>query len=355
MEELKAKIKEIAINIENLKEQVLTEEATKNAFIMPFIQALGYNVFNPLEVLPEYVSDVGIKQGEKIDYAIIKNNEPILFIECKKIGAELNAQNESQLLRYFHVSKAKFALLTNGQNYKFYTDLEESNIMDKTPFLSFDITKIKDIQINELAKFHKSKFDLENILNTANNLKYLNAVDKIIAAELQNPSREFVSYFFKKISNQIATEKRIEQLTPIVKSAFVGRINEMVRERLTSALNKETEKQKQDETIQEQQTQIPKIITTDEELQAFAIVRAITCAVAPVDRVYYRDVQSYFSILFDDNNRKPICRLFLEESRKVIVIFDKNKNEEKFLLKDITDIYMYSDKINDIVKYYMGE
>ncbi|WP_169753630.1 type I restriction endonuclease [Campylobacter mucosalis] len=355
MDELKAKIKEIVINIENSKNVVATEEATKNAFIMPFIQALGYNIFNPLEVVPEFTSDAGLKQAEKIDYAIMQNSEPILLIECKKIGVELNASNESQLLRYFHTSKAKFAILTNGQNYKFYTDLDEANIMDKTPFLSFDITKIKDSQINELSKFHKNKFDVENILTTASNLKYLNAVDKIIAAELENPSREFVSYFFKKISDQVATEKRIDQLAPIVKSAFTGRINDIVRDRLTSALNKETEKQQPEMQEQEAEQIESKIITTEEEIQAFHIVRAIACAVAPAERIYYRDAQSYFSVLFDDNRLKPICRLYLSDNKKTMVLFDKNKNEEKVNLTCIEDIYQYPAKINEIVKFYMEE
>ena len=351
MEELKTKIKELINNIEKLKDGITTEEATKNAFIMPFIRALGYDVFNPLEVVPEFTADIGTKQGERIDYAIIKDGSPILLVECKKIGVELNAANESQLLRYFNVSAAKFAILTNGQTYKFYTDLEEKNVMDIVPFLSFDITKIKDTQLAELAKFHKKNFDLENILNTANNLKYTNELDKVIATEIENPSREFVSFFFKKISDQVATEKRVEQITPLVKAVFAQRINDMVRDRLTSALNKETQSAPAEPEPQE----TPKIVTTQEELDAFYIIRGILAAVTSIENITYKDAQSYFSIFFSDSNRKPICRLYLTDAKKQIGIMDSEKNETKIQLERIEDIYAHADKLCQIAKFYASQ
>ena len=352
MEELKLKIKEIAANIEKLGASITTEEATKNAFIMPFIRALGYDVFNPLEVMPEYTQDIGTKQGERIDYAIFQNNEPVLLVECKKIGAELNAKNESQLLRYFNVSKAKFAILTNGREYKFFTDLEEKNMMDTAPFLSFDISKIKDTQLMELVKFHKKNFDLENIFNTANNLKYTNQLDKIVATELENPSREFTAFFFKKISDQVATEKRIDQITPLLKAVFAQRINDMVRDRLTSALDKETKKEAEPLPQQEDEN---KIITTQEELDAFYIVRAILAAVTNVENITHRDAQSYFAIFFTDNNRKPICRLYFTDNKKQIGIMDNEKNETRFQLDRIEDIYAYSEKLCEIAKFYANQ
>ena len=160
--------------------------------------------------------------------------------------------------------------------------------MDTTPFLSFDITKIKDTQVLELEKFHKKNFDLGNIFNTANNLKYTNQLDKIVAAEIENPSREFTAFFFKKISDQVATEKRIDQITPLLKAVFVQHINDMVRDRLTSALDKETKKEAEPLPQQEDEN---KIITTQEELDAFYIIRAILAAVTSVENIIYRDAQ----------------------------------------------------------------
>ena len=119
--ELKTKLEQLHQRVDNLKEQIQTEEATKNAFIMPFIQILGYDIFNPIEVIPEFVCDIGTKKGEKVDYMIMKDGEPILVIECKHWRENADAHN-SQLLRYYHVSKARFGILTNGIIYNFYTE-----------------------------------------------------------------------------------------------------------------------------------------------------------------------------------------------------------------------------------------
>ena len=169
--DFKDEIKQFGDRVEKLKAQISTEEATKNAFIMPFIKALGYDVFDPLEVVPEYVADIGIKKGEKVDYAILKDGHPTILVECKHWGENLDVHN-SQLFRYFHTTKAKFGLLSNGIVYRFYTDLVEKNKMDEKPFLEFNVTDIKDNQIEELKKFHKSYFDVDNIVNTASELKY---------------------------------------------------------------------------------------------------------------------------------------------------------------------------------------
>lgn len=349
--DFKDQIKAIANNINKLQDTVSTEEATKTAFIMPFIQALGYNVFNPLEVVPEFTADIGIKQGEKIDYAIYKDDKPIFLVECKKIGCELNIHNESQLFRYFHTTSVKFAILTNGKEYKFYSDLENENKMDNVPFLSFDITTIKDNQISELIKFCKDKFDFENIINTASDLKYSNELRKYLTKELSDPSEEFIKFFTKQVYSGVANKKIIEQFTPIVKKTFSQYISDSVTDRLQMALNKENEKQQSQK--EEEIKEMPKIITTQDELDAYYIIRAILCKEVPVEKIFYRDAQSYFSIIYDDNNRKPICRLFLDRIQKQIIIFDKDKNELKFDINCISDIYKYEKELLEIAKFYL--
>lgn len=351
--DFKDQIKSLADRVQKLKNQVTTEEATKNAFIMPFIRELGYDVFNPLEVIPEFVADVGIKLGEKIDYAILKNSEPILLIECKWHGAPLNINNASQLFRYFHTTTAKFAILTNGIEYKFYTDLVEPNKMDEKPFFVFDITQIKDAQIEELKKFHKTHFDFENIVNTASELKYTNELKKLINNEIANPSPDFVRYFAKQIYPSVVTQKVLEQFTELTRKSFTQQINDVVTDRLKAALNKETEiqqKEIQQDTIGDESDS--KIITTQEELDAFYIVRAILCSKIKATRVVYRDAQSYFAILLDDNNRKTICRLYLTERRKQIGVFNSEKKETKHDLENLEDIYNYAQNLHEIVEFY---
>ncbi|NLP59341.1 type I restriction endonuclease [Lutibacter sp. B1] len=349
--ELQNKLKALADKIVQMKEKIGTEEATKNAFIMPFINILGYDLFDPTEVIPEFTADLGLKKGEKVDYAIFQNGEPILIIECKNWKEDLNVHN-SQLFRYFHVTKTRFALLTNGIEYKFYSDLEESNKMDEKPFLEFNVCNIKESTINEIAKFHKSNFDVNKIVDNASSLKYTKEIKKILDKEFQEPSAEFVRHFANPVYSGRLTEKVMEQFKELVLKATNQYISEKVNDRLTSALNKETEKQ-QEEIIEEDTK--TNVITTEEELEAFQIVVAILRRNLPKERIVHRDTQSYFGILLDDNNRKPICRLHLNGGKKYISLFDENKKEIKESIESIDEIYRFEKELLKTVENYESE
>ena len=162
-------IKQFSERILSLKDTITTEESTKMSLVVPLFQLLGYDVFNPNEFCPEYIADVGIKKGEKVDYAILENGQPNILVECKSCSEQLD-KHSSQLFRYFGTSPAKFGILTNGIIYRFYTDLEESNKMDLVPFLEIDMANLKDSSINELKKFCKDNFDKDKIFSTAEHL-----------------------------------------------------------------------------------------------------------------------------------------------------------------------------------------
>lgn len=347
--ELHNQIKTLADKINKLKDKIETEESTKHAFVLPFINILGYDTFNPTEVVPEFTADLGLKKGEKVDYAIFENNAPILIIECKNWKESLDNHN-SQLFRYFHATKTRFALLTNGIQYRFYTDLEQTNKMDEKPFLDFDITKIKDNEIHEILKFHKSNFDVNKIVNNASALKYTKEIKKCISEELASPNYDFVKLFANKVYSGRLTEKVMDEFTILVHKAFNQTISEKVNDRLNSALNKEAEKQELDtiEVIEEES----KIVTTDEELEGFRIIVAILRRKISTDRIVHRDTQSYFGILLDDNNRKPLCRLHLNAGTKYIGIFDEQKNETREVIQSIDDIYQFEDRLLSTVEYY---
>lgn len=350
--DFKDQIKQIADRVNKLKEQIQTEEATKNAFIMPFIQVLGYDVFNPLEVVPEFVADIGLKKGEKIDYAIIKDNTPAILIECKHWAQNLNL-HDGQLLRYFHVSKAKFGLLTNGIVYRFYSDLVAANKMDEKPFLEFNITEIKDNQIEELKKFHKSYFDIESIVNTASDLKYTNELKQLIHQELNNPSADFVKHFTKQVYPGVVTAKVLEQFTNLTKKSTQQYISDVITERLKTALNKEDEVAKEQDNITAIETEkndANKIITTAEEMEGFMIIKTILRQKINANRIAYRDAQSYFAILLDDNNRKTICRLYFNGSKKQFVTLDEQKKEIKTEINSLDDLFNFSDALFKIVE-----
>lgn len=352
--DFKDQIKILGDRVLKLKEQILTEEATKNAFIMPFLQALGYDVFNPTEVVPEFISDVGIKKGEKIDYAIFKDGVPVLLVECKHWGQNLNL-HDGQLLRYFHVSKAKFGLLTNGIIYRFYSDLVEANKMDEKPFLEFNITEMKDNQVEELKKFHKSYFDVDNISNTASELKYSNELKQLLNQELLSPSPDFVKIFAKQVYPGMITAKVLEQFTNLIKKSAQQYISDLITERLKTALNQEKEVSNQIETVTTPtagQDQASKIETTQDELESFIIVKSILRQKVDSKRIAFRDAQTYFAILLDDNNRKTICRIYLNGLKKYIAILDENKKEIKTEIFSLDDIFKLSDKLYKVVECY---
>ncbi|NUY79671.1 type I restriction enzyme HsdR N-terminal domain-containing protein [Flavobacterium sp. MAH-1] len=350
--DFKDQIKLLGERVNKLKAQVQTEEATKNAFIMPFIRELGYDVFNPAEVTPELVADVGIKQGEKIDYAILKDGEPIILIECKHHGAPLSVHNASQLFRYFHTTKAKFSILTNGIEYRFYTDLVETNKMDEKPFFAFNITDIRDNQIEELKKFHKAYYDFDNIVTTASELKYTYELKKLIDSEFNEPSADFVKHFARQVYPGPITAKVLEQFLNLTKKSLHQYISDMITDRLKSALNKEDETSRELEVITESAKPADSVITTEEELEGFLIVKTILRQKVNASRIVHRDAQSYFAILLDDNNRKTLCRLYLNGSKKYLAVLDEQRKEIKHEIATVDDIFKHSDILSDALAAY---
>ncbi len=354
--EFKEEIKQLGEKVFKLKDQIKTEEATKSAFIMPFIQILGYDLFNPLEVVPEFITDFGAKNVEKVDYAILKDSEPILIIECKHHLENID-KHYTQTHKYFHLTKARFALLTNGVQYNFYTDLDAPNKMDEKPFFSFDITNIKEQQIKELAKFHKSGFDISTILTTASELKYSNAIKNVLTNELSNPTPEFVKYFVSRVYDGRATENVMAQFTEIVKKTVDQTFNDIISDRLMSAINqtKQIALDSQQDSLSVESDE-NKVVTTEDELNGFYIVKSILRTKIPSTRLSYRDSVSYLSIILDDNNRKPLCRLWLNgQSKRHLGLFDKDKKETKNEITSLDDIYNYSSQLLATIDYYEGE
>lgn len=344
--DFKDQIKQLGERVTRLKDQIQTEEATKNAFIMPFIQALGYDIFNPMEVVPEFTADLGIKKGEKVDYAIMKDGQPIILIECKWWGENLDVHN-SQLFRYFHTTKSKFGLLTNGIQFRFYTDLMEVNKMDEKPFLEFDFTNMKDQLVSELKKFHKSYFDLSSIVNSASELKYSNEIKNIMTNELNEPSPNFVKFFVRQVYAGQATEKVMIQFTEIVKKSLNQLISDMISDRLKAALEKEVVKDAEQSALVKDQSKDDeiKIETTEEELEGFFVVKSILRTKVDSKRICYRDFQNFFSVLLDDTIRQTICRLWFNGEKKYIGFMDENKKETKFEISKLDDIYNYSEQL----------
>lgn len=346
------KINQFITLIPSIKEKCKTEEATKNALVMPLLNILGYDVFNPTEVVPEFIADVADKKGEKVDYAIIQNNQPILLIECKHYSENLDVKHHAQLFWYFHATKAKFAILTNGLKYQFFSDLNEINKMDTQPFFEIDLLNIKTNQIEELKKFHKENFDPTLISSTAYQLKYITSFKNILHRELANPSEEFTKFFVREIyPNRRATNYVIDELKDVIKTGGVQYINEFVSQKLKTVLK--SEEQKLNPDIPEETAKQSKINTTDSEIEAFYIIKSILRELVDSKRIAYKDTESYFSIMLDSKVTKWFCRLRFYEIQKFISIADKDKNEVRYELKTLDDIFKYKDQLIESVKNYL--
>lgn len=353
--EIKLKLEQLHSRVDSLKDQINTEEATKNAFVMPFIQILGYDIFNPTEVIPEFICDIGTKKGEKIDYVIKKDGVPILIIECKHWKENVDAHN-SQLHRYYHVSKSRFGVLTNGHIYNFYADLEKPNIMDDKPFFTLDLSNLKDSNIKILEKFTKNGYNLEGILDSAEGLKYIKAIRNEFERELKDPSDEMVKILVNKFFDKPLTATRMLAFKEYTRKAFTNSINESINHRLKNALNiNETVPVKNSSKLEsiDDNVEAPKFITTDEEIEGSQIVKAILREMLPSTRIAFRDTQSYFGVLLDDNNRKPICRLHFNSANKYLELFHNGKDSgEKKLLESLDAIYTYKTELLDTLKQY---
>jgi hypothetical protein len=364
--EIAERTQALALKIRKQKPAIETEEATKNAFVMPFISTvLGYDVFNPAEVIPEFTADVGTKKGEKIDYAIAHDGKIQLLVEVKKVNDPLRIAHASQLYRYFAVTNARIAILTNGEVYEFYTDLDAPNRMDAKPFLVLDFSALDETLLPELAKLTKESFDLDSVISAAGELKYIGQLKRVLALQFKQPEDEWVKFLTTRVYDGSFTQRVREQFVPLVTKATRQFLNEQVNDRLKNALggpdayvsvsSPPAESGPAPDEVVEAKTVDAngEVVTTDEELEGYRIVRAIVCGEVDVSRVVARDTKTYCGVLLDDNNRRPIARLWLNRSKKYLGVFDENKVETRVPIAAVADIYRYADALRATVLGYV--
>ena len=342
-------IQNLASRVRELKSIIETEEATKTAFIIPFISnVLGYDVTDPREVIPEYTADVGVKKGEKVDFAIKSGDDFRFLIECKKIGEPLNLNHASQLVRYFNITDTEFAILTNGEVYEFYAQLDEVNRMDEKPFMTLDLANVDARIFPHLEMCTKSRFDFETIAASAEQLKYVAEIKKVLSAQFKEPDADWVKMVAARVTTRRMTAQTLDTFTSLVATAQAQFLKDEANRRLRSAQDLE-EAHVVSAPVDTIEPEISEDIeddgieTTEEELHAWGIIRAICCAEVPVDEITLRDAKSYCAILYQDNNRKPVARLFFDRKVPRICFFDENREEHYFDLESIEDIYKHSE------------
>ncbi|MEO1921061.1 MAG: type I restriction endonuclease [Sphingomonadaceae bacterium] len=337
--ELEAKISEIANTVRDHREVLATEEAAKNALVMPFLQALGYNVFNPSEVIPEFTCDVGTRKGEKVDYAVSIGGKITMLIECKPAHSELSINHASQLYRYFSVTEARVAILTNGVIFKFFSDIDSPNRMDERPFFTLDLESLRKSDYRTLESFSKGAFDIERIVQEASKLKLQTLVYNELEKEMHEPSQELVRMIAGRVHSGRLTASVKEIFEGLITNSFSTLIRDKVNARLTSALNSGAEEVPVEAGPQEETE------TTPEEIEGFNIVRAIGARKVSPERIVMRDAKSYCAILLDNNNRKSIARLHFNSATSRHFGTFEGKDETRHSVGEPLDIYKFENEI----------
>lgn len=351
-------VAQLAQKVRELKPIIETEEATKTAFIIPFISnVLGYDVTDPREVIPEYTADIGTKRGEKVDFAIKSGDDFRFLIECKKVGEPLDLKHANQLVRYFNVTDTEFAILTNGEVYEFYTQLDAINRMDEKPFMTLDLSAVDARVFPHLEMCTKSNFDAETISAKAEELKYVSELKKLVSKEFKSPSPELVKLFATRVTARRMTSQNLELFTHLTSTALSQYVRDEVNRRLRSAQDLEepvtNEPNSSVPEPSEPVLEVPEngIITTEEEISAFEIIRAICCSEIPASDIVMRDAKSYCAVLYQDNNRKPIARLLFDRKIPRIVIFTPDRDTNVYdLPSGIEEIYTHADELRARVR-----
>jgi hypothetical protein len=358
------KLQALSAKIKKQKDAIQTEEATKNAFVLPFIGALGYDVFDPEEVIPEFTADWGTKKGEKIDFAIKIENKVVMLIECKSCNSFLDDSHASQLFRYFSTLDARLAVLTDGVRYRFYSDIEEKNKMDSTPFMEFNLLNVQQDLIPELKRLTKQSFNLQEIVLVAGDLKYTGKIKRLCSEQFQNPSEEFVAFFAKQVlqGGKVLTKSVREQFTAITKRALTEFLNDTINNKLRSAMAQSTPpvtvlpqpgaptEGAGEPVVASPPSRSPE--RREEELEGFYIVKAILSQVIDPKRIGNRDTANHFNIRLDESQKKTICRLGLEKAPKYVVFISEQKEEERVPIETVSDLFRHADRLKATVAFY---
>lgn len=344
--ELATKLSELEKRTAEHRELLLTEEAAKTALVMPFLQALGYDVFNPAIVIPEFTADVGVKKGEKVDYALCIGGKLSVLIECKPSSVDLDLKHASQLFRYFATTDARMAILTNGVHYQFYSDIEQPNKMDERPFFSFSMDAIRKSDIPTLELFTAVNFSVEAIVAEAGRLKLQSLLRTELEKEFATPSEEFTRMMASRVQSGRLTSSLRAQVSSLLVSTIGSLVRDRVNDRLKSALNVANPASEPiDQGQSDDMSRGEGVLTTDDEIAGFRIVQAIAARHVDPSRIVMRDSKSYCAILLDDNNRKSLVRLHFNSPTTRYVGTFAGKDETRHLISALTDIYKFESEI----------
>ena len=356
MSDFSDKIASVVERYQAAEQKATSEADTKNAVVEPFIRALGFDTSRLEEVKPEFTADVGEKHGEKVDYALQIDNKISVLIECKKIGTSLNATHINQLFRYFQDTDAKIAVLTNGREFRFFSDTEQKNKMDRIPFFTFDLMVHDKNGLGLLLKFCKEEFNPNVILDIASRLKSRKKLVDYLSEQSNNLNDEFVKFIAREIQAGFPSKAVKERL----KSALVEAFFEVSRLRYDDTSNVASPNERRiggeaevgADILQHEEREF-----TESEEIAYRIIQAISAQVTKVNRVYLRNAKGLgrSTVILDNNGQKRICKFdFTNDQKLHIRISNKNSQEKKYKIQSVEDIYSHATEIISIIEHHIG-
>ena len=355
--------------VSEFKDVVMSEEGSKLALIVPFLKLLGYDPNDPRVVVPEYCANFGNKKDCKVDFAIKRGDEIVMILESKKVGSPLEGAHEAQLQQYFQsLLSVKIAILTDGVVYKIFSDLDNTNVMDKRPFMVFDFSSVDLSLVPKLEKLCNANFDINTTLLEAQEMKYLGQLKDEIAREMESPSDSLVRHFVKCVYDHNVTMSVVNEFRPRVKEAFDNYIGSVIKSRLENVIDQTSHTPPVPDATEKAPTvakeyeiilgnkQVGGIETTPQEVEGYFVVRSIVSNVIDPERVFARDTQSYCSIVLDNSNRKPICRLYFNDPNNLqIEIVGRDRKGTIHKLSKVSDIYDHADALRSMVGSYVSD
>ena len=318
----KERIASHAEHVKKVAHICTTEETTKQALILPLLDILGFSAFDPNKVRAEYQADFpGAKSGERVDYALFCNGVPVMFIEAKSYTENLS-NHCPQLSRYFNATpEVAICAITNGREWRFFTDLTNKNIMDSEPFLTVDVTILNENDVAQLYQFRHDKFQPDALRSLAEESIYLTAFTESITESLKEVDLDFVRYVAGRANIQRQfTQRYLESIRHIVKQAVQNTVSSMVVSGLSAPKVQEeaapVEKEQEDPTAPIIDPENNKIVTTYAERRLFDLVKSILPDDASIEA---KDTESYFGVLVDGKSNRWILRYFDNKQRPSVI------------------------------------
>ena len=362
MDKFEEQLRHHATHVEEMGVHCISEETTKQALILPLLNILDFTAHNPLKVQSEYLADFpGIKKTERVDYALFHNGQPVMYVEAKAYREKLG-NHAPQLARYFNSTPSvRIAALTNGQIWKFFTDLKLENVMDDKPFFVVDFLDLKDSDIEELARFSYDHIQTESIRTFAEDQAYLAKFKEVIQNSLRELDPDFVKFVITKASPSLRmTQKIVDSMTPLVKRAVAEAMTGMVVNSLNlppepSIVEGEIEAvlhQEDDDIVDPSNS---KIVTTKDERRLFEVAKALLKIKLSDTELAAKDTESYFAILFQGKNNRWLIRYNSNKKRPtlqfIVPLTEQYKLEiERAGLELSSGEHIYLDSPDDLLR-----